>query len=351
MYTAVASIIVVSILVLYNTYDQSSSVEQTGWAYEITQINTMNSQGYEGIGVVIGIVDTGINIGHKDLNHVEIVAWKDYINDKETPYDDQGHGTHVAGIICADGEIIGGAPQVSLIVVKAMDNKGEGSEDDIADGIDFCVEKGADIICLSLGGLRFPILGTDVERACEDATSSGVFVVAAAGNDGEDSDQEDVISPANVEYVIAVGAIDRNKKIAPFSNKGDNEGLVPGYQGTDPILNEPYDPFERQDPNKKPELVAPGVNISSTWKSTYAKASGTSQAVPFVCSVLAILLDDRAFPEYRHDGVEGGSEETIEKFKNVFMSTSLKLGSQERPHDEYYGYGLIQAQKAYNGLE
>lgn len=352
MYPALVTILVVGMLILYFTYDDSTSVKKSEWAYEMTQLRQMNSEGFEGNGVVVGIVDTGIDPDHDDLDHVIIVAWKDYINEKDKPYDDKGHGTHVAGIICADGKIDGGAPEVGLIVVKAIDSKGEGTDENVADGIKFCVNNGADIICLSLGGGTLPLLGTNSERECNDAINNGVFVVAAAGNDGE-NDDGDVSSPANVEGVIAVGAIDKNKIIAPFSSKGHNtEGVIPGYQGKDPIFGLKLDPTETwDDPNKKPELVAPGVQISSTYRdNSYVFASGTSQATPFICSVIAVILDDRALPQYRHDGKNNEGQDTIEKFKNAFMNTTEKLKNQEKPHDEHYGYGLILAVRAYDKL-
>lgn len=353
VYPVLGTILVVSLLLLYNIYKSEEKIEKSEWAYEITQLRKMNAQGFEGNGVVVGIVDTGIDAKHVDLDHIKIIAWKDYINNKEKPYDDDGHGTHVAGIICADGKLKGGAKEVSLIVVKAIDRKGKGTDEDVADAIDFCVEKGADIICLSLGGNRWPVVGSRTENACKRAIDKGVFVVAAAGNDGK-NDDGDVASPANVEYVIAVGAVDKNKKIAPFSSKGNNtEGIIPGYQGKDPILGVKIDPTETwDDPNKKPELVAPGVDICSTWKgNSYAKANGTSQAVPFVCSAIALILDDDALPQYRHDGKDGGSKDTIKKFKNEFMNTAQKLDNQDRPHDDHYGYGLIQAYEAYLKLK
>lgn len=344
IYSVAFSILLVAGIALYYTYEESTNVEKSEWAYEMTQLRTMNSQGYKGAGVVVGIVDTGIEPKHKDLNHVEIVAWKDFVNDKENPYDDNGHGTHVAGIICAKGDITGGAPEVGLIVVKAINSKGEGTDEQVANGIDFCVEKGADVICLSLGGGRWLFVGNQAESACERATDSGVFVVAAAGNDGE-SDDGDVASPATVDSVIAVGAVDKNKLIASFSSVGDNEGLID--------VPAPFpDPDDRVDPDKKPELVAPGVAISSTWSTnSYATASGTSQATPFVCSAIAVILDDRALAKYRHDGAEGGSSDTVNKFKNAFMNSSEKLQKQEQPHDDYYGYGLVQTYKAFTELQ
>ncbi len=316
-------------------------IDRTEWAFEITQIKDMNTDGYEGEGVVIGIVDSGIDTSHPDLDHINITAWADYVNERSEPYDDNGHGTHIAGIIAASGEIEGISPKVKMIVVKAISASGSGSDSDVADGIRFAVDNGADVICLSLGGrARFLNLGDETAQACEYAVSQGVFVVAAAGNDGEDDDG-DVSSPATVDDVIAVGAIDENKAIASFSSQGDNDGLSP-------ILPNPPD-TDRQDPDKKPELVAPGIDIVSTYTDgEYAKASGTSQATAFVAGGIVLLLD--ANPQYQREGAVGGSSTAVNHLKETFMDTAEKYPGQDTPHDDHYGYGLIQVEDAERGL-
>lgn len=311
-------------------------IERSEWAFEITQIKDLNDEGYYGEGVVIGIVDSGIDPEHPDLDHINITAWKDYVNDSPSPYDDNGHGTHIAGIIAAQGKIDGVAPKVKMVVVKAISSSGSGTDSDVADGIRFCVDNGADVICLSLGGrARFLNLGDETANACEYAIDQGVFVVAAAGNDGE-NDDGDVASPATVDDVIAVGAIDEDKVIASFSSKGDNDGILPI----------PWD--DRKDPDKKPELVAPGVEIVSTWiDKEYRIGSGTSQATAFVAGGIVLLLD--ANPEYQGGGA-GGSANTITQFKNVFMNTAEKCSGQNTPHDDHYGYGLIKVEDAEKAL-
>ncbi|UCG68988.1 MAG: S8 family serine peptidase [Thermoplasmata archaeon] len=319
-----------------NGNGNGQQIDRTEWAFEITQISDMNDAGYDGGGVLVGIVDSGIDTTHPDLDHINITAWKDYVNGRANPYDDNGHGSHIAGIIAAQGEIDGIAPKVEMIVVKAISSSGSGSDSDVAEGIEFCVSNGADVIVLSLGGGRLPILGTEAERECEDAIDAGVFVVAAAGNDGED-DNGDVASPATVSDVIAVGAIDEDKNIASFSSEGDNDGnLFP-----------PRAP--RFDPDMKPELVAPGVKILSTWiNNEYGIGSGTSQATAFVAGGVVLLLD--AHPEYQREGSSGGDSNTVSDFKEIFMDTAEKCPNQETPHDDHYGYGLINVRVAENRL-
>jgi serine protease AprX len=313
-------------------------IERTEWAFEITQIKDLNNEGYDGEGVIIGIVDSGIDLAHPDLDHINVTAWVDYVNEEPEPYDDHGHGTHIAGIIAAQGDIDGIAPKVDMVVVKAISSGGSGSDSDVARGIDFCVDHGADVICLSLGGrARKFNIGDETANACEDAIAQGVFVVAAAGNDGDDPKDKDVESPATVEKVIAVGAVDENKVIASFSSIGDNDGFTPF----------PFD--DRKDPDKKPELVAPGVDIVSTWlNKKYAEASGTSQSTAFVAGCIVLLLN--ANPEYQREGSSGGSSDTVNQVKNVFMNTAEELFGQDTPHDDYYGYGLINVKDADNAL-
>jgi subtilisin family serine protease len=318
--------------------NNNPQIQRTEWAFEITQIKNLNDEGYDGEGVIIGIVDSGIDLTHPDLDHINVTAWVDYVKEEQEPYDDNGHGTHIAGIIAAQGEIDGIAPKVEMVVVKAISYDGSGSDSDVARGVDFCVDHGADVICLSLGGrARKFNIGDETANACEDAIAQGVFVVAAAGNDGDDPKDKDVESPATVEKVIAVGAVDENKVIASFSSIGDNDGTTPFA----------FD--DRKDPDKKPELVAPGVDIVSTWPNEkYAEASGTSQSTAFVAGCIVLLLD--AHPEYQREGSDGGNVNTITQIKNIFMNTAEKCPGQKTPHDDYYGYGLINVKDAEGAL-
>ena len=331
---------VILILAVLASSGCTNEVKRTDWAFEKTQLDAMNNRGYTGKGIIIGIVDTGVDAGHPDLKHLNIIAWKDLINGRAEPYDDDGHGTHVTGIIAANGTLRGGAPDASFIIVKAISKEGKGTDQNVADAIDFCVGQGADIISLSLGGkARFLNLGDATAQSAQNAVNRGVFVVAAAGNDGGKNDDGQVASPADVDGVIAVGAVDKNLKIANFSSEGHNDGYIPGFP----------DPGDRQDPNKKPEVVAPGVDITSTFRGDkYAKASGTSQATPFVAAGLALVLE--AHPAYKRTGSQGGTAYAVEKVKDAIMRGAYKCPGQQTPHDDHYGYGLFQAEATSDNL-
>lgn len=342
--TVGVALLVLAAYLLVATLGGTSS----NWAYRMTGLRALQDQDLDGTGVRVAIIDTGFDATHPSLDHVPLVAggWKDYVNGKSTPYDDAGHGSHVAGVLAGQGstltwrlqgvELSGAAPGVSLIAVKAISAKGSGSSADVADGISFSVERGADIICLSLGSAPGLInLGTsDIEQAINDATNRGVLVVAAAGNTGEDANRNDVESPANLERVIAVGAVDEDKRVASFSARGNSDANY-GFEGPTGRLPQTA---TRSAPHQKPEIVAPGVGIISSWKNhEFRGAEGTSQAVPFVCGALALLL--QAKPSLKADNTVG----LINRVKQALMASAEPVPGQQTPHDPKAGYGLLRA--------
>ena len=183
---------------------------------DIIGINNDSVAELDGRGVVVCVVDSGVDLDHPDLRGVELRGWRDSINGIDEPYDDEGHGTAMTGIIVSDGGLDGVAKRVDLLVAKAINDEGQGTDGTVSDSVDWCVQQGADIISLSLGGSQS--FGSDffttdeLERSVDDALDSGVFVVSSAGNDGEDDDG-DVGSPGSVEGVICVGGITRSGTI------------------------------------------------------------------------------------------------------------------------------------------
>ena len=288
----------------------------------------------DGEGVVVCVVDSGVDLDHPDLRGVELRGWRDSINGIQEPYDDEGHGTAMTGIIVSNGGLDGVAKGVELLVAKAINEEGQGSDETVSDSVDWCVQQGADIISLSLGGSQS--FGSDffttdeLEQSVDDALDIGVFVVSSAGNDGEDDDG-DVGSPGSVEGVICVGGITRSGSIWSGSSEGDNDGRL----WPNPIL-------PRSDPDKKPEIVAPGHEVpvlmasgvsNSEW---WGWSSGTSAATAWVSGSLALLLQEN--PDLQRENSTG--RQAIEGVKDAIAQSSQKKDGQES-HDDHYGYGHL----------
>ena len=290
-----------------------------------------------GNGVVACIVDSGIAMDHSDFEDVNLVGWKDFINGNSDPYDDHGHGTSMAGLLVANGWLKGIAIQVDLLVAKALGSDGSGNDAIVADAVDWCVENGAHVISLSLGGapniLPFSIgSGRTSGDAASDAIDAGVYVVAAAGNDGEDDDG-DVAHPSSEAGVISVGGVTIKGTHWSGSSKGDNNGrLLPP-----PIL------MPRGDPNKKPEIVAPAEGVPVLTKDGgWGIADGTSAATVYVTGALCLLLEQK--PDLKADASTNGAD-TVDTVKRWLMESAVPEEGQTS-HDDYYGYGLLNV----NGL-
>ena len=285
-----------------------------------------------GKGIVACIVDSGIAIEHPDLEGVNLVGWRDFIHGNGNPYDDHGHGTSMAGLLVANGWLKGMAQDVDLLVAKALGEDGSGSDAIVADAVDWCAENGAHVISLSLGGapniLPFSIgSGRSSGDAASEAIDAGIYVVAAAGNDGEDDDG-DVAHPSSEAGVISVGGVTLKGTHWPGSSKGDNNGrLLPL-----PIL------MPRGDPNKKPEIVAPAEAVPVLLDDGgWGLADGTSAATVYVTGALCLLLQEK--PSLKADESSGGSD-NINAVKQWMMESAIPEEGQVT-HDDYYGYGLL----------
>jgi serine protease len=228
---------------------------------------------------VIAIVDTGIDLAHPDLA-ARLVPGINLVAPGSPPQDDQGHGTHVAGIAAAatgNGVGVSGvAPGALLMPVKVLDASGSGSTTTIADGIVWAVDNGATVVNLSLGGTgpgSRIAKGGPINRAIRYANERGVVVVAAAGND----------STLKASYragvdVIVVNATDADGAPAAFTNVGDPRAVA--APGVDVLATAP---------------VAP----TDTWPNGtggYERLSGTSMSTPIVSGIVALLLDAGASP-------------------------------------------------------
>lgn len=244
-------------------------------------LNELWDKGITGKGTTICVIDTGM-AQHPDYKD-RIIGFKDFVNGKTEPYDDQGHGTHCTGITAgngtaSNGKYKGAAPEANLVGVKVLDRNGSGSFSDIIKGIQWAIENkekfGIDVVSMSLGGPATQSASKDpVSLAAEKAVDAGLIMVVAAGNSGPGSGT--IGTPANAENVITVGAMDDkgtlsrdDDTMAYFSSCGPTkyDGLV------------------------KPDIVAPGVNITSASNtgSGYVTMSGTSMATPLAAGVMAL---------------------------------------------------------------
>lgn len=249
--------------------------DQTPWGVEYVYKDPLILKTSGGEGVKVAVLDTGVTVGHPDLKN-RIVGCKDFTNMRFPVVDGKcedknGHGTHVAGIVAADGGvdglgIFGVAPQSSLYVFKVCGLNGSCYADDIASAINTAADSGANIINLSLGSDKESSL---ISESINYATSKGVLTVAAGGNDGPYFASIDY--PAAKKEILGVGAFGVNLAIPDWSSRGINSQTL-SY-----VVEE-----------KDMEFAAPGVNIESTWKNGgYAILSGTSMASPFVAGLAA----------------------------------------------------------------
>jgi len=308
----------------------------TGWEQSYQELTGFDEvSGLDGSGVVVCVVDSGIEMDHPDLTHLALAGWFDVINGQNEPYDDEGHGTAMAGIIVAKNGLTGNAQGVDLLVAKAIDSNGQGTDTGIAEAVDWCADNQADIISLSLGGEGGISIGgitTDqLENAVQDALEQGIFVVAAAGNDGGQDDDGDVSSPGSVEDVICVGGATRLGNVWSGSSEGDNDGRL-----WPPML-------PRSDPDMKPEILGPGAEVPILFAggsgdgSWWGWASGTSAATAWVSGGLAIILE--AHPELQREGASGGPN-AIELIKTK-LSDNSQMDDGQSEHDDRFGYGIF----------
>lgn len=251
-----------------------------------------------GKNVKIAVLDTGIST-HPDLTVSGGINLAGKSKNKKWN-DDNGHGTHVAGIIAARNNtigLVGVAPDAQLYAIKVLDTYGSGYVSDIIEGIDWAVQNNMDVVSMSLGTATYSQALNDTSA---NAYNAGIILVAAAGNSGDGNlSTDDVLYPAKFDTVIAVSAIDYNNIAPVWSADG-----------------------------AKIELAAPGVNIYSTWlNGDYMNASGTSMAAPFVSGIAALVKSKNLSltPQEIHDSL---------------AHNAIDLGDPGR--DRIYGFGLVQ---------
>ncbi len=261
--------------------------------------------------VIIAVLDTGADLGHPDLA-VKFVEGYDFINKDDDPTDDQGHGTHVAGIAAAVTNNALGVAGVSwgarIMPLKVLNSDGAGPNTAIAQAVIWAVDHGAHIINMSLGG-ESP--SATLESAIKYAYEHNVLVVAAAGNSYESGNP--TFYPAAYDHVLGVAAVDDEDRHASYSNAGFYVDVAaPGG-----------DPQSNLDSNPRHWIVSTYYRSSGY---SYAWMSGTSQAVPHVAGLAALLLS-----------LEPGL--SPDELTTLIEETAVDV--QSDGWDEFSGYGRI----------
>lgn len=269
------------------TFTDVANQGGNNWNLDAINAPEVWAQGYTGQGIVVAVVDTGVDYTHPDLDnniwtnageiegngidddgngYIDDVRGWNFVEHNNNPFDTDSHGTHVAGTIAAENNGFGAtgvAYNAQIMAVRVLGNNG-GRLSDVAAGIRYAADNGADVINLSLGGSSS---SSTVTSAIQYAVQRGATVVMAAGNEAAQRPG----FPANLanQYGIAVGAVDRSNRLASFSNRA-------GTSTTNYV-------------------VAPGASIySTTPNNTYRNYSGTSMATPAVAGVAALLLNANA---------------------------------------------------------
>lgn len=271
----------------------------------------------KGAGVVVAVVDTGVDYSHPDLQN-RMVAGFDFVNADDDPADDHGHGTHVAGIVAAEPDngkgIAGVSWGASIMPLKVCPPEGGCGSFEVAAAIAYAVQGGAKVVNLSLAGAGGGC-PTEFQLAAALAGARDVLLVAGAGNSAGDGNP--VMYPAACEGFVGVGATAPDDRWAPFSEHGEYVDLTaPGVA--------------------VPSTLPPGLNTMTDSSSTpgYGPADGTSMAAPHVAGLAALLF--AAHPEWTPLEVE----ERMEK-------TAVDLGDKGR--DDFFGAGRISIGRALGG--
>lgn len=267
-----------------NTFADVPNIGGNNWGADLVKAPEAWAKGYTGKGVVVAVVDTGVDYNHEDLKnniwtntkeiagngidddgngYVDDVRGWNFAENNNNTLDKNGHGTHVSGTIAGQRNnygVTGIAYDAKIMPIKVLNDSGSGSYSAIANSIYYAVNNGANVINLSLGG---SFSNRTLQNAIEYASTKGAIVVMASGNDGRS--QPDYPARYANNTGIAVGAVDKNKNLADFSNRSGTNQLA--------------------------YVTAPGVNVYSTVPNNqYAAYNGTSMATPHVAGVVALML-------------------------------------------------------------
>ena len=331
----------------------------------VTQVNADQvwSLGYTGQGVVVAVIDTGVNYNHLDLaDHL----WDggsefphhgyDVYNNDNDPMDDHSHGTHCAGTVCGDGTAgsqTGMAPDATLMCVKCLGAGGSASNTTVMNGIQWAVEHGCDVISLSLGGHGHSAAAQTMERnTCVNVLNAGIIASIAAGNEGDEMNQypipdnvglpggcpppyldpQQAQNPGGLSCSVCVGAVNSSDQAAYFTSQGPRDWSSSDY------ADYPYTPGSLTEFGLiRPDVCAPGVYIksaSNTSNTGYSTKSGTSMATPCVAGCMALMLSK-------------DMETTPADLCRILEETAVPLSDGK---SNIYGYGRVDVLAAINAM-
>lgn len=317
-------------------YQNTHITTQMNVARKTVKADIAQEKGFTGRGVTIAVIDTGIApIDDFTVPKNRIIAFKDFVNNKTVPYDDNGHGTHVCGIAAGNGKLSNGkycgiAPNCNIVSIKVLNNEGRGNSAEVLAGIQWMVDN-AERYNIRIANLSVGTTNTSsndpLVKAVEAAWDKGIVINIAAGNNGPNSST--ITSPGISRKVITVGASDDNKTVRIWG---------------DTLVN-----FSGRGPTKeciiKPDIIAPGANITSCLSPTpyidkankegvkkvdeyYMQLSGTSMSTPIISGAVALLLEKH--PDLCPDDV---------KYMLKHSSVSLNYPQNQQ------GWGLIDIEK------
>lgn len=275
------------------------------WGIDRIGSRLVNAVGNTGKGIRIGILDTGVDYTHPDLSN-NYKGGYNFVDNNTDARDDNGHGTHVAGIVAAEDNdigVVGVAPDAYIYSVRVLDFAATGTASDITAGLEWCLDNNMQIVNMSLGSCQDSI---SVERAIDVLYNNGILLIAAAGNSGNGIGTGDSIdNPARYNSVMAVGATDINDNRASFSSTGP-----------------------------KLEISAPGKDIYSLLPGNkYASLSGTSMASPHVTGVAALIMS-----------ANPGMPNVQVRIRLQTTAQNISKGGFEAKN--WFGYGLVDAVRA-----
>ena len=321
--------------------------------------------GYKGEGVVVAIIDSGVNYRHVDLaDHL----WDggdefphhgyDVYNHDNDPVDDNEHGSHCAGIICGDGtggKHTGMAPEATLMCVKSMSSSGYCTATNISEGIQWAIEHGCDVFSMSMGlanaGFTDRVL---LRRTCESALDAGIVAAIAAGNEGNTMnthpipynvrtpgscpppymDEIQALNPGGLSCSVCVGAVDYNDNAAPFTSHGPVTWL-----SDENVFYNDY-PYRNGSTSQfgliRPDVCAPGMDILSLtmYGNGYRLDSGTSMATPCVAGCMALMLSKN-------------NNLTPSEICRILEETAVPI---EEGKSNIYGFGRVDALAAVESI-